>query len=270
MNGGRNIVSSERTDTDIKVAGIVNKIREMDPSFFSVERIHENRNDEGASRSGGFAMQDAGKKKNPLIGDAIAAFVATLMILSVFSVFANAEAIQGLKLKTANVWDSAKAILAEIGKHPDAANYVVLDGAATLTIGSMGEINIAKEFLPDLLVPEPTPTGFELESLTVEKSDDGGYSVEYVYKYRYKNTDNGKVYISCVKIQGDVYDIGISGGAGAIKSDVNGVDVYVCDDGGARFVQFILNGDLFKIGAEQATAYDALGGLTAAVIDSRS
>ena len=80
----------------------------------------------------------------------------------------------------------------------DGSETSVEENQISITIDSMGDIEDAVSFMPDLPVPEYIPEGFELEELTVVKYMDGSYWAEYNFR---NISTNSRIMISIYTIK---------------------------------------------------------------------
>ncbi len=58
----------------------------------------------------------------------------------------------------------------------------VEDDRIVITVDNMEDIDDAIAFMPNLLIPQYIPDGFELDSLNISKFVSGSYTVEYKFK----------------------------------------------------------------------------------------
>ncbi|MDR0424160.1 MAG: hypothetical protein LBH39_01650 [Clostridiales Family XIII bacterium] len=212
-NGANKTANPDWTATDIKMVEILGKIREAHPDFLMGEQIDIVWDGlETIQYEEGFVEGEYGGGRKKSRAGGAAAIIAVVLIFAVAAVLFDIGKIGELKLGTGNIWREAKGFLAQSGKNPDTAGYMIAGDSAKLTISSMDQINVAKNFLPSLTVPGALPEGFGMESITIEKNGDGMYSVDYVYK----DSRPASIYMSCMKLTAEDAGGGKGGKAAAL------------------------------------------------------
>jgi hypothetical protein len=207
-NGANKTANPDWTATDIKMVEILGKIREAHPDFLMGEQISDEeidmewevpesiRYEEGYIKGEkGSKGDNGGKRKKSRVGGIAAAIVAVVLVFAAASAVMEPGMFHELRYELEGKWREAKVLLTR-GGESDGTDYVVTGDGAQLTIRSMDRINAAKAFMPSLVVPGALPEGFGMESITIYRSEGGGYYVDYYYSDIVSG--GGRIHISCV------------------------------------------------------------------------
>lgn len=87
------------------------------------------------------------------------------------------------------------------------------DIEGSIEITKEGDFNRAKQYLPQLYLPEYIPDGYELDKLYIEKYNSG----DAISTFNYLNTDGDTLEISCIYCKIDKFDYEYQGTGEAIK-----------------------------------------------------
>lgn len=223
------------TEKDEEFKQIIDKIVEEDPDLFA----RENRGAVDYS----FMDRPRGRARNHKILTLAASFLIVIFLSGAIGIWLNHESAVAAKFELERILHN---IQGKLSADYD-STYTIDEGVAELTVRSFDNIDRARKFLPELVLPDIESTGYSFQEIAIQKSTDNSWIVSILYT----DSEGDTLSVGYMNFKQES-SVGVSNDEPAEQIEINGVSAYYWSDISSNSViNFIHNNILFMISSSK-------------------
>ena len=219
------------TEKDEEFKRFIDILEEKDPDLFA----HEIRGTVDYS----FMDRPRGRRRYHRILTVAASFFIVIFLSAAIGIWLNHESAVAAKFELERILHDIKGGLSA----DKDSTYTVEEGTAELTVQSLDHIDVAKNFLPELILPKSEPAGYSFKEMVIQKSTNNSWTVSILYI----DSEGDALSVGYMNFEQES-SVGVSNHGIAEEVEVEGVTVYLWSEiTGTSVLNFIDHNIIFTI-----------------------
>lgn len=222
------------TKADEQFKEMVDKLVETDPDLFACEIQGEI----------DYSFLNRRRQRHHRTLIVAAAFLLVIFLSGTFGIWLNHESAVAAKFELERILHNIRSGLAA----DKDSTYTVEEGTAELTVQSLDHIDVAQNFLPELILPASEPAGYSFEEIAIQKSVNNYWVVSILYT----SSEGDALSVGYMNFEQES-SVGVSNHGTAEEVEVDGVAAYFWSEiTGTSVLNFIDHNILFTISSTKA------------------
>lgn len=230
------------TTADEELKRVIDKLVQTDPDLFAREIQGE--------VDYSFLRRSRNRKRYRRVLYVAASFLIVIFLSGAFGIWLNHESAVAAKFELERILHDIQGKLSA----DNDSTYTIEEGTAELTVRSLEDIDHARRFLPELILPESEPAGYAFEEIAIQKGTDGSWTVSILYT----GSVGDALSIEYMNFEHES-SVGVSHQGIAEEVEVDGIKAYFWSEiTGTSVLNFIDHNILFMISSSKLNDKECL------------